>query len=467
MMKERVLIANRGEIALRIMEACENLGLDYVVVYTQGDEQSLHVKLPQRKGKPCYRIASYRDANEILAVADEARCTAIHPGYGFFSEDFRFARRVVKRERSLVFIGPRWEVIRDLGHKLNVKKVAADLGIPIIPGTISPTYSELEAEAKAEELFLWQEEQGIEAPRILIKAAAGGGGMGIEEVDDIDKVRPVFRRIRAYAKRTFGDEGVVIEVCIRDYHHLEVQILGNRHGELVHFGTRNCTIQSVGHQKRIEVAPGFDPDYTTYPFDVQRVLQQIVDYSLKLASHVNYDSVGTWEWLITRDGKAFLMEVNTRIQVENEISARISRVRGKEPNLIQEQIRAAFGEKLGYSQKDISFEGTSIEFRLIAEDTQRGFRPLSGVITRFEYPEYDWLRVRTHVPRDEHYRIPTEFDPNLALGIVWGKDTHEAEARGRRFLEEVVIEGHTAQGEPLKTNIPYLREKLPEILKFL
>ncbi len=466
-MKERVLIANRGEIALRIMEACENLGLEYVAVYTSGDEQSLHVKIPQKLGKPCYRIASYRDANEILAVADEARCTAIHPGYGFFAEDYRFARRVEKRSRSLIFIGPRWEVIRDLGHKLNVKKVAADLGIPIIPGTISPTYSELEAEAKAEELFLWQEEQGIEAPRVLIKAAAGGGGMGIEEVEDIDKIRPVFRRIRAYAKRTFGDEGVVIEVCIRDYHHLEVQILGNRHGELVHFGTRNCTIQSVGHQKRIEVAPGFDPQYADYPFEVEDVLQQIVKDSLKLAAHVNYDSVGTWEWLVTRKGKAFLMEVNTRIQVENEISARISRIKGKEPNLIQEQIRAAFGDRLGYTQQDLTFEGTSIEFRLIAEDTQRGFRPLSGIITCFDYPAYEWLRVRTHVPREEAYRIPTEFDPNLALGIVWGKDTAEAEERGRKFLEEVVIEGHTAQGEPLKTNIPFLKEKLPEILKFL
>ena len=466
-MKERVLIANRGEIALRIMEACENLGLDYVAVYTPGDEQSLHVRLPRAKGKKCFRISSYRDANDLLAVADEAKCTAIHPGYGFFSEDFRFARRVVKRKRSLIFIGPRWEVIKDLGHKLNVKKLAYELGIPVIPGTIHPVYNELEAEAKAEELFLWQEEMGLEPPRVLIKAAAGGGGMGIEEVDDLDMVRPVFRRIRAYAKRLFGDDGVVIEVCVRDYHHLEVQLLGNRFGELVHFGTRNCTIQSIGRQKRIEIAPGFDPAYTEYPFDAEEVLSEIVAHSLKLAAHVGYDSVGTWEWLVTRDGKAYLMEVNTRIQVENEISARISRIRGREPNLIEEQIRAAFGERLGFRQEDITFEGTSIEFRLIAEDTKKGFKPLSGVIHRFDFPDYEWLRVRTHVPRDEPYRIPTEFDPNLALGIVWGKDTFEAERRGRRFLDETVIEGETAKGEPLITNLGYLKEKLPEILKFL
>ncbi len=465
-MKDRVLIANRGEIALRIMEACDVLGLDFAVVYTPGDEQSLHVKLAQKRGVPCYCISSYRDANDVLAVADEAKCTAIHPGYGFFSEDFRFARRVVKRSNALVFIGPRWEVIRDLGHKLNVKRLAYDLGIPVIPGTISPVYSEIEAEAKAEELFYWQEEQKIENPRVLIKAAAGGGGMGIEEVYDLDQVRAVFRRIRSYAKRQFGDEGVVIEVCLRDYHHLEVQLLGNQYGELVYFGTRNCTIQSIGRQKRIEVAPGFDPQYTSYPFDADQVLQNIVQYSLKLAAHVGYDSVGTWEWLVTRDGKAYLMEVNTRIQVENEISARISRIKGKEPNLLVEQIRAAFGERLGYKQKDITFEGTSIEFRLIAEDTKQGFRPLSGVIKRFEFPDFPWLRVRTHVPSDEPYRIPTEFDPNLALGIVWGKDTVEAEERGRLFLNKVVIEGETPKGEPLLTNIPYLKEKLPEILKF-
>ncbi len=465
-MKDRVLIANRGEIALRIIDACHRLGLQVVVIYTPGDEQSLHVKRARQEGLPCYRVSSYRDANDVLAVADETKCTAIHPGYGFFAEDFRFARRVVKRSNPLIFIGPRWEVIRDLGHKLNVKRLAYDLGIPIIPGTISPVYSELEAEAKAEELFYWQEEQKIERPRLLFKAAAGGGGMGIEEVYDLDQVRSVFRRIRAYAKRQFGDEGVVIEICLQDYHHLEVQLLGNQYNELVHFGTRNCTIQSIGHQKRIEVAPGFDPSYTHYPFDAEQVMQKIIQYSLKLATHVGYDNVGTWEWLVTRDGKAYLMEVNTRIQVENEVSACISRIKGKKTNLLVEQIRSAFGERLGYKQKDITFVGTSIEFRLIAEDTKQGFRPLSGVITRFEYPEFPWLKVSTHVPSDEPYRIPTEFDPNLALGIVWGKDTREAIERGKIFLNKVIIQGNTPQGKPLQTNIPFLKEKLGEILKF-
>ena len=461
-MKDRVLIANRGEIALRIMEACEELGLEYVVVYTRPDQESLHVRKAKRK----YRIADYRDPNELLSVADEARCTAIHPGYGFLAEDFRFARRVVKRSRPLIFIGPRWEVIRDLGSKLNVKRLARDLDIPVIPGTTEPLYNEIEAEAKAEELLEWLKESGERDPRLLIKASAGGGGMGIEEVRELEEVRPVFRRVRAYAKRLFGDEGVIIEAKISCFQHLEVQLLGTPHGELVHFGTRNCTIQSPGRQKRIEIAPGLDPRFVTYNFDAEALLAEIVGHSLKLAEAVSYDSVGTWEWLITPEGQAYLMEVNTRIQVENEISAKISRIKGRAVNLIKEQIRIALGDKLGYAQKDLQFSGTAIELRLVAEDTQRNFKPLSGTITRFSWEHHPWLTIRTHVPQDKPYTIPTEYDPNLALAIVWGRDTEEARQRALTFLEEVIIEGQRSQGEPLLTNIPFLKDKLTEILRF-
>lgn len=461
-MKDRLLIANRGEIALRIMEACEDLGLDYVAVYTRADEESLHVRKAVKK----YRIADYRDPNEILAVADEAGCTAIHPGYGFLAEDFRFARRVVKRSRPLIFVGPRWEVIRDLGSKLNVKRLAREMGIPVIPGTTEPLYNEIEAEARAEELFEWLTESGEKDPRLLIKASAGGGGMGIEEVREIGEVRPVFRRVRAYAKRLFGDEGVIIEAKLSRFQHLEVQLLGNKHGELVHFGTRNCTIQSPGRQKRIEIAPGFDPEYLSYDFSAEAVLTEIINHSLRLAEAVGYDSVGTWEWLVTPEGRAYLMEVNTRIQVENEISARIARIKGREVNLIREQIRVALGDRLGYTQRDITFTGTAIELRLIAEDTRRNFKPLSGTITRFEWPGYPWLTMRTHVPQDRSYTIPTEYDPNLALAIIWGETTPEAMKRAEILLEEIIIEGHTAQQEPLITNVPYLKEKLQEIFRF-
>ncbi len=467
----RILIANRGEIAIRIMKACKELGLEFVVVYTKEDEGSLHVSLAQEAGfgyKAAYRISNYKDPNEIFSVADEAKCTAIHPGYGFFSENFRFARRAAMRSRPLIFIGPRWEVIRDLGSKINTKRLAKQLKIPVIPGSDSPIYNEIEAEALAEDLFYLQKEQGIQHPSVLVKASAGGGGMGIEEVNHLDAFRRVYRRIQNYAKRQFGDEGVLIEQCLTDYQHLEVQMLGSRHGEVVHFGTRNCTIQSTGRQKRVEVAPGFDPEHFDYPFDAQKVLDKMVEYSVRLAKHVGYDSVGTWEWVVTRDGRPYLLEVNTRIQVENEISACISRVAGRdEPlNLIREQIRVALGEKIGYSQDDITFEGTSIELRIVAEDTKRGFVPWCGTITRFEFPKAPWARLYSHVPRNRPYKIPTEYDPNLALAIIWGKDTPEAKERVREFLRGTRIKGEGGQGEEIIINLDYLYQRIEDILRF-
>ncbi len=470
MEKERILIANRGEIAIRVMNACRELRHEYVVVHTIEDKESMHVRqaLDEAGPQAVYRISNYKDPNEIFSVADHSGATAIHPGYGFFSENFRFARRAEARNRSITFIGPRWEVIRDLGSKIHTKRIAKELGIPVIPGSDSPIYNEIEAEALAEELFVRQKEQGIKHPSVLVKASAGGGGMGIEEVDHLDAFRQVYRRIQNYAKRQFGDEGVLIEQCLTDYHHLEVQLLCSRHEEVVHFGTRNCTIQSTGRQKRVEVAPGFDPTVFRYGFDAEKVLNSIVEYSVRLAEHVKYDNVGTWEWIVTRDGQPYLLEVNTRIQVENEISAAISRIKDdpRPVNLIREQIRSAFGEKLGFSQDDISFQGTSIELRIVAEDVNRGFSPWCGIITRFEFPDDEWVRVYTQVPMDRSYEIPTEYDPNLALVIIWGEDTIQAQKRAKDYVNRIAIEGHDSKGNPIVTNLEYLYEKLDDILKF-
>jgi acetyl/propionyl-CoA carboxylase alpha subunit len=468
-MKDRVLIANRGEIAVRIMRACQDLGLDYVVVYTDADQDSQHVRLAMDNPdgtKRAWRVVSYTDPNDILAVADHTNCTAIHPGYGFFSEDYRFARRVTIRDRPLTFIGPNWEVIKNLGDKINTKRVANRLGIPIIPGTDGPIYNEMEAEEVAAQLLDNQQLQKIKNPSILVKAAAGGGGMGIEEVFRIEQLRRVYRQVQNYAKRQFGDGGVLIEQCLRDYNHLEVQLLCSRHGERLHFGTRNCTIQSTGRQKRLEAAPGFDAACFNYDFDAQKVLSQIVDYSLKLADHVNYDNVGTWEWIVARDGTPYLLEVNTRIQVENDVSARISYLHGKQPNLLREQIRLALGDTMGYDQKSIEFKGASIELRLVAEDTSRGFAPWIGTISQFSFPAEDWAAVYTHVPFDRAYRIPSEYDPNLALVLVWGDDMAMAKNRARQFLDGTVIEGHNSHDEAIMTNIPYLRGNLERLLTF-
>ena len=467
-MDEKILIANRGEIAIRIMDACKDLGLDYAVIYTDSDKDSEHVRrnTTSGPGQNAWRVTSYTDPNDLLAVADHTQCTAIHPGYGFFSEDYRFARRVTVRDRALLFIGPDWKVIRDLGDKINTKRIAKTLGIPTIPGTSEPIYNEMEAEEIAAGLFEEQLGQGIAEPSILVKAAAGGGGMGIEEVKEIEQFRRIYRQLQIYAKRQFGDGGVLIEQCLRDYNHLEVQLVCSRHGERIHFSSRNCTIQSTGRQKRVEAAPGFHRSCFAYDFDEQQVLEKIVGFSLKLAAHVKYDNVGTWEWIVTRAGEPYLLEVNTRIQVENDVSARISYLDGRHPNLIREQIRLALGEKIGYTQSAVSFQGAAIELRIVAEDTRRGFAPWIGTITDFTIPRYDWSAVYSHVPSDRPYVIPSDYDPNLALALVWGDSMDEARMRAARFLDETVIQGQDASGRPIITNLTYLKNNLDRLLAF-
>ena len=450
------------------MEACKSLDLDYVVVYEDADRDSEHVQRNQLDGPNhnAWRVRSYTDPNDILAVADHTECTAIHPGYGFFSEDYRFARRVTIRDRSLTFIGPSWEVIRDLGDKINTKRVANKLDIPTIPGTSAPIYNEMEAEEIAQHIFDIQEEINEPQPAVLIKAAAGGGGMGIEEVNRIEQFRRVYRQVQNYAKRQFGDGGVLIEQRLRDFNHIEVQLVCSRHDERIHFGSRNCTIQSTGRQKRIEAAPGFHASCFDYDFDADKVLDNIVEYSLKLADYVKYDNVGTWEWIVSRNGKPYLLEVNTRIQVENDVSARLSYLHGKHPNLLREQIRLALGEPMGFEQSDVTFKGASIELRIVAENTQRDFAPWIGTITRFDLPRYEWSAVYSHVPTDRPYPIPSEYDPNLALALVWGDDMEQAKERAREFIGTSSIEGTGSSGGPIITNLDYLRENLDHLLTF-
>jgi len=464
----KVLIANRGEIAIRIMNACADLGLDYAVVYTEADKESEHVRrnVTAGPGQNAWRITSYTEPNDLFAVADHAGCTAIHPGYGFFAEDYRFARRATKRDRALTFIGPSWRVIKELGDKINTKRLANKLDIPTIPGTDTPIYNEMEAEEIALGLLSQQKAEGVANPSILVKAAAGGGGMGIVEVTEIEKFRRIYRQLQVYAKRQFGDGGVLIEQCLRDYNHLEVQLLCSRHGERIHFSSRNCTIQSTGRQKRVEAAPGFHRSCFNYDFNEEQVLRRIVDYSLRLAEHVGYDSVGTWEWIVARNGQPYLLEVNTRIQVENDVSARISYLRGQQPNLIREQIRLALGDKMGYRQEDVLFHGAAIELRIVAEDTRRGFAPWIGTISEFAFPSHPWSVVYSHVPSNRPYTIPSDYDPNLALALVWADTPGEAKQRAADFLAEVSIRGLDSSDNPIITNLDYLRQSLDRLLVF-
>jgi len=455
---------------MRVMRACRRLGLDFVCVYTAEDSASGHVRLARELGgDDCvYKIFNYLDANEIFSVADASGATAVHPGYGFFAEDFRFARRVVRRDRPMEFIGPSWWVIRDLGDKINTKRIARSLNVPTVPGSDRPVYSEVEAEEIAASLFDFQASQGIIDGVIMVKASAGGGGMGIEEVGNFDEFRSVFRRIRNYAKRNFGDEGVLIEQRIFDFNHLEVQVVCERNcRSQLHFGTRNCSIQSTGKQKRLEVAPGFAPEVLGYHFDAQKVLNEITEYSLSMARESSYDNVGTWEWIVTPKGEPFLMEVNTRIQVENGVSAIISQVKGKPVDIITEQIRLALGDDVGYTQDDIQFNGIGIEYRIVAENTANRFSPCAGTITNFAWKEHDWLEVYTQVPTDREYEIPMEYDPNLALAIVWGADLAEVKKRGLQFLDEFVLEGMAGgKSRDFYTNVEFLKAKTNHILEF-
>ena len=467
---------------MRIVQACRKLGLEFVCVHTAEDIHSGHVRIAKELGgeKSLYQVSSYHDANEILSVADDAGATAIHPGYGFFAEDFRFARRVTTRERKLIFIGPSWRVIRELGDKINTKRLARSLGVPTVPGSDRPIYDEMEAEKIARSLYDFQLQQGITRPLVLVKASAGGGGMGIEEVYDIDQFRSVYRRIRNYALRQFKDEGVLIEQRICGFNHLEVQIVSDRSGKNpVHFGTRNCSIQSTGLQKRIEVAPGFDSSSIEYDFDADKLIEEAPSWALSdalrremgekavaAAREAGYVGAGTVEFVLAPDGAYYFIEMNTRIQVENGVSARISKVKGQgDVDIIAEQIRIGLGEPLGYTQEDITFEGVGIEYRLIAEDPDNRFTPWVGRIDAFGWPSHPWLKMHTHVPTDESYEIPTEFDPNLALAIIWGENLEQAKERGMQFLDELTLQGENQSGE-LKSNVNFLRANTGRILRF-
>ncbi|RMF54512.1 acetyl-CoA carboxylase biotin carboxylase subunit [Candidatus Woesearchaeota archaeon] len=467
-MKNKVLIANRGEIALRGINACKELGLDYVAIYTQQDSESLHARTALEEDMPgrkrAWRVSKYDDPNEILEAADATGCNAIFFGYGMLSENWRVIRRLQKRSRPIIPIAPTWEYVRDLGSKVNTKKVARRLGIPTIPGSTSPVRDIIEAEEIVKRLVRKH------GPDILIKASAGGGGRGLYELRNVDErsldeLALRFNEARSYARNHFHDDTLLIEHLFSDFNHIEVQIIGDRKGRIVNFGTRNCTIQSPQRQKRIELAPAFDTRID-YGFDPKKVMKEAIRHSMKMAYKLGYNSAGTWEWLVTKKGELYLLEVNTRIQVENDVSGRISSVKGRiGTNLIVEMIRTALGEELGYKQKHVSTGGrASIEFRILAEDVDKDFEQWAGTITRFDFPKHEWAAVYTHVPNDRPYKIITDYDPTLALVVIWGDSIDQAKERGKRFLDEVVIEGEGSK--PLVTNLDYLKSRIPNLWEF-
>ncbi len=425
-MISKILIANRGEIAVRIIRACKELGLETVQVYSKADKDSLAVKMADRAvciGPPP-ATESYLFYQNILSAALAVKADAIHPGYGFLAENPHFADAC--RAMKIKFIGPKSNVIRRMGDKAKAKELMRESGVPVVPGSDGIVDS-LE---KAHEVV---EETGFP---VIIKASAGGGGKGMRVVPEKSELEKAFNYASVEAQQSFGDSRVYIERYISDPKHIEVQILGDRHGNTVHLFERDCSIQRR-HQKLVEEAPS-----PTIDKDTRKKLGEI---AVRAAKSVDYDSAGTIEFLFDMETKDFyFMEMNTRIQVEHPVSEEITGI-----DLIKSQIRIANGEKLGFKQKRIERNGHSIECRINAEDPARDFAPAPGKITQLMIPGGPGIRVDSGVYPG--YSIPPFYDSMVAKLITWGSDRREAIERMKRALDEFHIEG-------IKTTIPFHKE---------
>jgi acetyl-CoA carboxylase biotin carboxylase subunit len=412
---KKILIANRGEIALRIIRACKELGVMTVAVYSEVDADSLHVRFADEDvcigpGPPA---ESYLDSRGVIAAAEVTNADAIHPGYGFLAENADFAE--VCQSCNITFIGPSPKVIQLLGDKSLARKTMRDAGVPIIPGSdgVVDSYND------ATEII-----KTIGYP-VIIKAAAGGGGRGMRVVIKQEDLEKAYDTARSEANAAFGNPEVYVEKYVANPRHVEVQILADNHGNVIHLGERDCTIQRR-HQKLIEESPSAIVN--------DQLRQKIGKTAIIGAKAADYTSAGTIEFLIDPEGDFYFMEVNTRIQVEHTITEEITNI-----DLIKEQIEIAAGKHLQYKQSDIKFNGHAIECRITAEDAVKNFAPMPGRITTFHTPGGLGVRVDTHAYAG--YEMPKYYDSLIAKLIVHGKDRSEALLRMRRALDEFIVEG--------------------------
>ena len=421
-MFSKVLIANRGEIALRIILACKEMGLKTVAVHSEADRDSLHVRYADDDVciGPALSRNSYLSISSIIAAAEITGADAIHPGYGFLSENAHFAEIV--GECQLTFIGPTPEAIRLMGDKAKARETAKKAGVPIIPGSDGPLRTSEDALAVAKTIGF----------PVILKAAAGGGGRGMRICWGEDDLTSAYETARSEAERAFGVPDVYLEKYLERPRHIEIQVFGDTHGRVVHLGERECSIQRR-HQKLIEESPSPAIDEATR--------RRMGEAAIKLCQSVNYVNAGTIEFLY-QDGEFYFMEMNTRIQVEHPVTEQVTGI-----DLVKEQIRVAAGEPLTVPTGDFRLRGHAIEFRINAEDPVT-FAPNPGKVREFHLPGGPGVRVDTHVYRD--YVVPPHYDSLMAKLIVFGKDRMEAIARGRRALEQFIIEG-------VKTSIPLHR----------
>jgi len=416
----KILIANRGEIALRVLRAARELGIQTVVVYSQADENSLPVLLADESIciGPAPATDSYLNVRNLLSAALVTGAEAIHPGYGFLAENAEFAEKC--EEHNLVFIGPRAENIQRIGDKAAARRLAEEAGVPVTPG--SDPLRDLEAARGFAERIGFP---------LILKASAGGGGRGMRVVHSYNDLERQFVNAQEEARAAFGNPELYMEKYLEEPKHIEVQVFGDGQGEVIHFFERDCSIQRR-YQKMLEEAPSVADD------DLRR---RITEAGVKLARHIEYRGAGTCEFLVDRDGNFYFSEMNTRIQVEHPVTEMVTRF-----DLVQEQFRVAAGMGLTLAQDEVRLEGHAIEVRVTAEDPDHDFRPSAGTISDVHWPGGPGIRVDSHVYAG--YRIPPNYDSLIAKIIAWSPTRQEAIARMERALRETVIEG-------VRTTVPF------------
>ena len=414
-MFSKILIANRGEIALRVIRACKELGISTVGVYSEADEASLHVRFADENVciGPAASAESYLNISRIISAAELTNVEAIHPGYGFLAENPNFAD--ICQDCGITFIGPSAEMIRQMGNKSYAREVMLKAGVPVIPGCQGILRDAEHALQVAEQIGY----------PVMVKASAGGGGRGLRIAAGEESLRRAFEMAASEADKAFGNADLYVEKFMEKPRHVEFQILGDRFGNVVQLGERDCSIQRR-HQKLVEESPS--------PAITAELREKMGADAVKGAKSIAYQGAGTVEFLLDRDGRYYFMEMNTRIQVEHPVTEEVVGI-----DLIKEQIRLAAGEPLGYRQRDVVQNGHAIECRINAEDPDNGFRPAPGKITSFHVPGGPGTRVDTHVYAQ--YVIPPYYDSLLAKLIVHGRDRVEAVLRMERALEEFVVEG--------------------------
>jgi len=419
-MFKKILIANRGEIALRIIHACRELGIKTVAVYSEADENSLHVRFADEDvciGPP--RSAdSYLNVPAIISAAEITGADAIHPGYGFLSESAYLAE--VCEACHIRFIGPDPSVIKLLGDKARAKKAMRKAGVPMLPGSDGPVTGEEHALKVAKDIGY----------PIIIKAVAGGGGRGMRVVQNPGELANALRTAQREAEAAFGNGDVYVEKYLQNPRHIEFQIIGDHHGNVVHLGERECSIQRR-HQKLLEESPS--------PALSDKIRKKMGSIVVDAAKAVQYTNAGTFEFLMDGDGRFYYMETNTRLQVEHPVTEMVTGI-----DIVKEQIRIAAGERLSFKQSEVTFTGHSIECRVNAEDPET-FAPSPGTIHTFSVPGGPGVRIDTFAHTD--CTVPPYYDSMIAKIIVHGRDRQEAIARMRRVLEMTVIEG-------IRTSVP-------------